>query len=35
MTIDTDPKSAALAGFLFLLPFTVLNAIVAERVFRK
>lgn len=30
-TSDT-PKSAALKGFLFVLPFAVLNAVVAKRV---
>ena len=31
-TFGSAPKSAAVAGPLFVLPFFVLNAIVAERV---
>jgi hypothetical protein len=31
-TIETNPKSAALVGSLLLLPFAILNVIVAKRV---
>ncbi len=31
-TIGTNPRAAALTGFLFILPFAAMNVIVAKRV---